>query len=499
MRRLMKNVRPPDCFRAPLRAFGLVVLTLSCVAAAPAPIQTQIQGYLDGLVKNGPNPGISAAISLDSSASYFNAGFADREGRIVPTEHTAYRIGSVTKALTGTAVEVLAAQGSLKLDAPVNLYLRKPLPGDFVQPTLQQLLDMSGGIPHGWLYLATPDDNIQESDAPYAVVATAPGSGFVYSNYSYGVLGVALSRSLRRPFSEVMRSYVFAPLGMHDSFVNERPRRGVLIAKPYYHKDAEAAPNLFLYPMAGGGAFSSASDLLRFTLYHMGEVHGIPHFPPTLATHLHSRSHLSNGYYTHGWAQVVLNTSHEVWLANGEAVGGCATLLALPSLHLAIVVATNICHDRQTDEIATHILSVIAPADAVALHTVLDGGGDGQVVSPLVFPVPAGKWNAAVAALSKHHTINISFDGTRAACAIDTALPQISAFSVDGGVLSFPCGGPPTAEEFVGPPVSEMGPQSVTWSASIELRGNILRGALGARTKRDNGFNLNFAISGQKG
>src|SRR5580704_1088121 len=55
-------------------------------------------------------------------------GFARRETARPATAHTPFSLASITKTFTAAAVMRLVQAGKLDLDAPINCYLRCPLP-----------------------------------------------------------------------------------------------------------------------------------------------------------------------------------------------------------------------------------------------------------------------------------------------------------------------------------------------------------------------------------
>jgi len=91
-------------------------------------------------------PGVSVAVVQGGQLAW-SAGFgmADLENSVAATSETVYRVGSISKALTGTAAMVLWEQGKLDLDAPIQKYCpsfpAKPWP-----ITTRQLLSHPGGI-----------------------------------------------------------------------------------------------------------------------------------------------------------------------------------------------------------------------------------------------------------------------------------------------------------------------------------------------------------------
>src|SRR5215211_421034 len=92
-----------------------------------------------------------AAVSVVKDGELFFAkgyGYADLENKIpVDPEQTIFRIGSVGKLFTWTAVMQLVEQGKLDLDEDINDYLDFRIPDTYPQPiTLKHLLTHTAGF-----------------------------------------------------------------------------------------------------------------------------------------------------------------------------------------------------------------------------------------------------------------------------------------------------------------------------------------------------------------
>ena len=106
-----------------------------------------MEAFVDGVIaaqlESLHIPGAAVAVVADGKL-YFTKGYgdADREkGRKVDPETTLFRIGSVTKLFTWTAVMQLVEQGKLDLQADVNTYLKAfKIPATYPEPiTLNHL------------------------------------------------------------------------------------------------------------------------------------------------------------------------------------------------------------------------------------------------------------------------------------------------------------------------------------------------------------------------
>jgi len=74
-------------------------------------------------------PGISAAVIQDGTSIWSEGfGMADLENFVPATPATLFRLGSVSKPITATAILQLYERGKLDLDAEVQKYCQKYCP-----------------------------------------------------------------------------------------------------------------------------------------------------------------------------------------------------------------------------------------------------------------------------------------------------------------------------------------------------------------------------------
>ncbi len=93
-------------------------------------------------------PGVSVAVAFNGQIRYAKGfGIADLENSLPVKATTVYRTASIAKPMTATAAMLLAEQGKLDLDAPIQKYCAafpvKPWP-----VTARQLLGHPGGVRH---------------------------------------------------------------------------------------------------------------------------------------------------------------------------------------------------------------------------------------------------------------------------------------------------------------------------------------------------------------
>jgi CubicO group peptidase (beta-lactamase class C family) len=225
----------------------------------------------------------SGAVLLARTGEVIHAGaygLADRERQVANRLDTRFRIGSMTKMFTATAVLQLVQAGKLALDDPVGKHLTEHPDRDVAEKvTIQHLLTHTGGT--GDIFGPQFDAHRLElrSHADYVALygtralAFAPGSRWEYSNYGFILLGRVIEKVSAQDYYEYVRLHIFKPAGMsstasdpEDKAVRDRSvgytkmdPTGRLLAS--WQSNADSLP--FRGTSAGGG-YSTVEDLLRF-------------------------------------------------------------------------------------------------------------------------------------------------------------------------------------------------------------------------------------------
>ena len=168
-----------------------------------------------------------------------------------------YRIGSITKTMTAVLVMQARDAGLLSLDDPVGRHLGEV---GYAEATLRDLLSHTSGMqsePAGpWWERSRGADFA-------ALVAANDGSGRVapphafhhYSNLGYGLLGEVLARVTGRPWRDLVRDVLLAPLGMTQTSYLPRPQ-----AQPGWSVDHFTGIRT-IEPLTSTGAMAPAGQL----------------------------------------------------------------------------------------------------------------------------------------------------------------------------------------------------------------------------------------------
>ncbi len=230
-------------------------------------------------------PGLALAIVRGDEVVYARGfGVKEKGGTACPvTPETVFRIGSVTKPMTGTMILRLVEAGILDLDAPITdavPWLTVGEPNVAAQITLRMLLSHTAGLPTLLHYTPSPGVNTLEDYAriviPRLKLVVPPGTAYAYSNPGINLAGYIAEAVTQTPYGDLMREWVFEPLAMrHTTF-------DPLMAMTYplsqsFVLDAKAQPyvkrpfidNPAEYPC--GFAMSTALDLANFAQLHLNK------------------------------------------------------------------------------------------------------------------------------------------------------------------------------------------------------------------------------------
>jgi CubicO group peptidase (beta-lactamase class C family) len=201
-------------------------------------------------------------------------GFADREKHIANTVNTRFRIGSMNKMFTATAILQLAADGKVDLGAPLGKYLPDYSNKDVASKvTIRHLLTHTGGT--GDIFTPEYQKHRLETRELTDYVKLygsrglefEPGSQWAYSNYGFLLLGVVVQRVSGMSYYDYVRTHIFLPAGMHDT--GSAPESETVPSRSigYMQKNGAWVSNVDTLPWRGtsaGGGYSTVVDLYRF-------------------------------------------------------------------------------------------------------------------------------------------------------------------------------------------------------------------------------------------
>lgn len=200
-------------------------------------------------------------------------GMANVELGVPNTPTTVFRLASLTKQFTATAIMMLQERGKLSVNDPISKYLTD-CPESWKSITIRHLLTMTSGIPGvtalelGPLRgLPVPWDQWLEATKKKPM-DFAPGEDFKYANSGYTLLGFIIERVSGKSYGEFLQENIFAPLGMKQSGYEDPLRIIKNRATGYRQLPGDPITNVpyaeVIRLYAAGGIYSTTEDLLRW-------------------------------------------------------------------------------------------------------------------------------------------------------------------------------------------------------------------------------------------
>ena len=268
--------------------------------AAPPPttekeFSARVQDYVDGLSKSDEFSGVVVVAHARDLVFHHSWGLASKSNGVPNREDTKFNLGSINKVFTQIAIGQLFDRGQLKLDDPIARYLPDYPNQDAAKKiTVRQLLNMTSGIGDffGPEFAAAPKDRIRKLSDYLPFFAAKPlefepGTSRRYSNGGYIVLGLLIEKVSGQDYYAYVREHIFRPTGMQNSDWYSVYETVANRATGYTRENratsssSERGDNTRFLPARGssaGGGFSTAGDLLKFSLALQSGALRIPDF-----------------------------------------------------------------------------------------------------------------------------------------------------------------------------------------------------------------------------
>lgn len=307
-------------------------------------VRNAIEEYMAANKVTGANIAIASKGQL-----VFRQGFgvSDVEHEVPVKTNTIFRLGSVSKVITATAVMQLVEQKKIDLDADIRKYVPEFPAKEFVV-TPRHILTHTSGVRH---YKALEPENFQQ----FRTVAASlnrfvddpllhkPGEKSTYSTYAFNLLARAVETTSGESFPDYLQRHIFDPTEMSDTGVENI--RGIVKNRVRGYErladgrlvNAEFAN--ISYKWAGGGMVSTAQDLCKFGIALMsGKL-----MKPATVQQMWTSQRLDNGELlgqSLGWQTAFFNEIPIV-MHGGAQQGTRAVFMINPSDEFVVAVLTN--------------------------------------------------------------------------------------------------------------------------------------------------------------
>jgi serine beta-lactamase-like protein LACTB len=313
-------------------------------------------------------PSVSVAVLKDGQLAWSAAfGFSDLENLVPAKTSTMYRLASISKPITATAVLQLVQAGKIDLDAPAQKYCPAyPSKGQIL--TTRELLGHLAGVRH----YKNPEE--EKSTHHYTSLVDSldffkadpldfePGSNFEYSTFGFSILGCEVEGASAMGYMDYLQRNIFQPAGMEHIRADDSyaiiPNR----ARGYRKSETGDVVNAYLADTSnkipGGGLISTPTDLADFAMATMRGTLVTRASQELMWTSQQTRAGKATGYGM-GWGIGDWKGERKIAHSGGQP-GTSTDLVMLPEHDFAVAVMCNL-EDAKASALADKILEEAAP------------------------------------------------------------------------------------------------------------------------------------------
>ncbi len=330
--------------RTTSRLVLFVVLWSAASLAQAQDLASKFDAVLSGYQKN--RSFIGSALIAKGGKVIFEKGYgmANVELDVPNGPDTKFRLGSITKQFTATAILQLEEQGKLSVTDTACKYLPE-CPETWNAITIHQLLSHTSGIPS---YTDGPDfakpKMMRIPLKPVEILMLTkdkplefqPGEKWKYDNSGYIFLGVIIEKVSGEKYADYLKKHVFGALDMNDSGYDDS---NIILKNRAqgYRSVTDAFRNAdyldMSLPYAAGSLYSTVNDLYRWdrALYTDKVL--------TKASREKMWTPVKNGY-AYGWG--VGQAHQRKQISHGGGINGFSTFIArYPDDDAVVIVLSN--------------------------------------------------------------------------------------------------------------------------------------------------------------
>ena len=358
--------------------------SLSC----PSGMIQDPQYYADQCIREHNIPAISLAIWHRGLLHKAASGVLNLNTEVEATTDSIFQIGSITKVMTASLIMQLVDEGKVDLDMPVKHYLRDFMIANVAATnsiTIRHLLSHTSGMAGDFF----PNDLDQQGNliARYVdrcsllPLAHPVGRYFSYSNSAFAVAGRLIEVVRGMSWYQVMKEYLFQPLGMTHAIADPldmiRFRSAVGHVRSNESADWTLPDRAYLtvgQAPAGTTPAMTAENLLTFARAHLNqgmtnsgerwlsvdavEVMQAPQIE------LPRMSQVNRKNFGLGWGLSEHLSTGIKTLSHSGAARGCMSMLQIiPEQETAFVVLINGFNPVAIEAISRNLLADLAGID----------------------------------------------------------------------------------------------------------------------------------------
>ncbi len=271
-----------------------------------------------------------------------------------------WHIGSITKSFTATLAAKAVERGELAWTTTLGDLLSPERAAAYAPVTIVQLLGHRAGLPPNVSQILTitlaqstdplPAQRQRAIDAILKMAPTsAPGVRYQYSNAGYIVMGAILESRAGRPWEDLLRAEILAPLRLASAGFGAPGTRGEL-TEPRGHRQRVGASLLPVEPGPGsdnppflgpaGTLHMTLADLVRWGQEHLRGERGQDGLVRASTFQRLHQPAVDGADYALGWVVRTINGRRTLW-HNGSNTMWYVVLAFDPDADLGVALATN--------------------------------------------------------------------------------------------------------------------------------------------------------------
>jgi len=336
---------------------------------------------------NRNQPGLSVGIVLDQELIWSRGfGFADEDAKTPAKPDTIYRIASISKVFTATAILQLRDRGRLRLDDPIQEHLPwfeiQPVGKDAPPITIWHLLTHTSGLPREaafpyWTDFEFPTREQIRLKLPEQRQAYPPETQWKYSNLALTLAGEIVAEASGEPYAEYIQKHILDPLEMTSTSVVLPEAHRSRLAEAYGRRMPDGARERRPFTDSRGltpaaNLSSTVEDLARFLSlqFRDGPAGGRQILRASTLREMRRVQWLKPDWKS-GWGLGfgIERREGRVQVGHGGNVAGYTTRITFwPQAKIAVIVMTNaddgnpvMYANRGFDLVSPEILKATAP------------------------------------------------------------------------------------------------------------------------------------------
>lgn len=294
------------------------------------------------------NTQIAIAIIKNNKVEYHGFIRRDSSYQVSDNKNSIFEIGSITKVFTSTILAQAIVDKKVKPQQKLKTLVPFKLKGK-PKITLEQLSNHTSGLPrlpnNMFLVMAENATNpykmydeqlLKEFAIKELEVDAKRKLSFAYSNLGAGMLGYALGRAYKKPYEQLLKTLIFEPFGLNNSYtdVHQVPEEKLVKGLDVI---GQVVPNWEWNVLAPAGCIlSSVEDLSNFVQANLSND-----YPVLERQQQASFKHNKDMSLALGWL-IITKKEKEYYFHNGGTSGYTSAVFFNKKDQEGIVILSNV-------------------------------------------------------------------------------------------------------------------------------------------------------------